>query len=242
MKCPPPAKDPRYARQIPIIGEEGQEKLSKSKVAIVGLGGLGSITSQYLAAAGVGELIIIDSDVVEDNNLNRQLLYDTPSIGLPKAPIAARRLKSLNPCTEIKWYQGKLTKENIDEVIGEVDLILDCLDNWETRLVLDDYSWRKGIPLLHAAVEQFYGQIYFSIPGKTACLRCIAPRQDAKREGGIPVIGAGVGVIASLQALIAIQYLVGVFKEPGTLILVDSKRGSIDKIRIDPSACRCSTL
>ncbi|MCE4618607.1 MAG: ThiF family adenylyltransferase, partial [Desulfurococcales archaeon] len=73
MKCPPPAKDPRYARQIPIIGEEGQEKLSKSKVAIVGLGGLGSITSQYLAAAGVGELIIIDSDVVEDNNLNRQL-------------------------------------------------------------------------------------------------------------------------------------------------------------------------
>lgn len=241
MKCPPPARDPRYDRQIPLIGEEGQEKLSKATVAIVGLGGLGSITSQYLAAAGVGELIIIDADTVEENNLNRQLLYDAASIGLPKAPLAARRLKSLNPCIRVEWRQARISDDNIGELIPSADLILDCLDNWETRLVLDRYSRRTGIPLLHAAVEGYYGQVYLSVPGRTACLECIAPSNlNVKRK--IPVLGASVGIVASLQALIAIRYLVGDYRDEGTLILVDGRRPGIDKIDIDPGACKCTRV
>ncbi|MEB3806571.1 MAG: HesA/MoeB/ThiF family protein [Desulfurococcales archaeon] len=237
MKCPPPDRDPRYARQLPIINGEGQTKLYKSRVAVVGLGGLGSIVSQYLAAAGIGHIKIIDSDLVDVNNLNRQLLYDTPSIGLPKAPLAARRLKAINPCIKIEWFQEKLDRDNIDGVIGDVDLIVDCLDNWEARLQLDEYSQRKKIPLLHAAVESFYGQVFLSIPGETACLKCIAPTNTKQRT--IPVLGAIVGVIASIEASIAIKHLLGLDDDRGTLIIVDMKSNSIDKIPIDPGSCPC---
>ncbi len=238
IDCKDPAGDPRYSRQLPIIGARAQERLSRSRVAIVGLGGLGSIVSMYLAAAGVGELVIVDSDRVDWNNLNRQLLYDAASIGLPKAPLAARRLRMINPCSRISYSQERITRDNVHDVIGGADLIVDCLDNWETRLVLDWYAHQTDTPLLHAAVESYYGQLLLVKPGETACLHCIAPPRE--REGPIPVLGPAVGVVASLQALAAVRTLTGdPWPQPGILLLVDSKRGTIDSIPLDPRACEC---
>ncbi len=233
-----PGVPDRYSRQEPILGVEGQERLSRSSVAVVGLGGLGSIVSMYLAAAGVGRLVVVDSDVVEWNNLNRQLLYDEASVGLPKAYIAARRLRSLNSCVEVEARAERVTRGNAEEVLGGVDLVVDALDNWETRLVLDWYSRKTGTPLLHAAVESFYGQVLLVVPGETACLACIAPRGAPRRRGPIPVVGAAVGVVASLQALTAIRYLAGLPVEKGVLFVVDTMHGEISRVPLEPG-CGC---
>ncbi len=228
---------PRYSRQLPLLGEDGQRRLLNSKVAVIGLGGLGSIVAMYLASAGVGYLKIVDSDNVDETNLNRQLLYDALSVGLPKAYLAAKRLRELNPCVNVEPVRASLDNKNIEDIIGHIDLIIDCLDNWRARLLLGRYSMRRNIPLLHAAVEQFYGQLYFYKPGEAACIECIAPRKESRRT--IYVMGPAVGVVASLQALMAIMYLSGQQVEPGVLWVIDSKGMTIDKIPIAKNACYC---
>jgi molybdopterin/thiamine biosynthesis adenylyltransferase len=228
----------RYSRQIPLLGEEGQARLANARVAIVGLGGLGSIVSLYLAAAGVGYLRVVDGDNVEPSNLNRQILYDESSIGLPKAYMAAWRLKALNHCTTIEAVQSTLTRGNVNELIGDVDLIIDCLDNWETRLVLSSYARAMKIPLLHAAVEGYYGQLYFYKPGKSACLECIAPRSLEKRI--VSVYGPAVGVVASLEASIALRFLAGEDVEGGELFIIDTREMTIDKLKIARDSCVCT--
>ncbi len=230
-------KSKRYSRQLPLLGIEGQSRLAGSRVAVVGLGGLGSIVSQYLVAAGVGHVRIIDGDIVEPSNLNRQILYDEESIGLPKAYVAAWKLRSLNSCSSVEPVYAWVRDENIEDVIGDVDLIIDCLDNWETRLILSRYARSKGVPLLHGAVESYYGQLYFYIPGESACLECIAPR--ASRKGEVSVIGPAVGVVASLEASLAIRYLSGEPVAPNELVIIDSRTLTIDKIKINADSCEC---
>jgi molybdopterin/thiamine biosynthesis adenylyltransferase len=228
-----------YERQLPLIGEDGQERLAQSKVMVFGLGGLGSIVTQYLAAAGVGELVLVDYDSVDINNLNRQILYDYASIGIPKPFLAARRLRMLNPCTSVKPLYTSLSEDTLDTLRGQAetaDLLIDALDNWRSRLLLDKLAHTTGKPLVHGAVESYYGQIMAVIPGKTACLRCIAPR-DVERKHKIPVIGASVAAIASLEAKLALDILLGKRESAGVLIMIDTKNYEINKIKIE--ACPC---
>ncbi len=230
--CTP--RSERYIRQLRLIGVEGQEKLGKSTVLIAGLGGLGSITSMYLAAAGVGRLVLVDSDVVEIHNLNRQLLYDEASLGLPKPYLAARRVRSINSCVETVPVYSPLNAKTIPRLLDEYkpDLVVDGLDNWETRLLLDEEAWKRRIPLVHAAVEGYYGQLMLVHPPHTARLKSIAPSEYGRRC--IQVVGAGVGVIASLEALLALRALLGDYSPAGTLYVVDMKTLEINKIPLKP--------
>ncbi len=225
--------DEKYSRQLPLIGVEGQQKLQKSKVAIIGLGGLGSLVSIYLTLAGIGELTIIDGDNVEPSNLNRQLLYDEASIGLPKAILAARRLKQYNSHVRIRYYTQSIEEDtNLEEIIGNTDLIIDALDNWKTRKIIGEYAYKNNIPIVHAAIDGFYGQLILLEPSKGYSIECIAPTRDKKKQ--IPSLGPAVGVIASLQALLAIQYLTNKLEETGILYILDLKRHEITKLKLAP--------
>ncbi|MCE4628387.1 MAG: HesA/MoeB/ThiF family protein [Desulfurococcales archaeon] len=212
-----------------MLGADGQEKLSRSTVAVVGLGGLGSIVSLYLAAAGVGRLILVDGDMVEEGNLNRQILYDEASIGLPKPFIAARRVRSLNSCVETIPVYERVTRENADRILGEADLVVDALDNWGGRLVLDDYTEQAGKPLVHGAVEKLYGQVMLVAPGGPR-LRAIAPGRE--KEGMIPVIAPAVGVIASLETKLAVEALLGDYSRAGRLYVIDLRLMDIQSIEL----------
>ncbi len=199
----------RYFRQILLEEDFGfsQEKLGKSTVFIAGAGGLGSPVSYYLAAAGIGRLIICDSDVIELSNLNRQILHSTGRIGTAKTESAAGVLRGLNPEIEIIPKRA-LIEGDPSELIEDADIIIDCLDNIETRYVINDYSIRTGTPIVHGGINGYAGQISFINPPETLCIRCIFP-EPLRKSGPIPVIGATAGVIGSMQALEAIKYLTG---------------------------------
>ena len=199
----------RYDRQIMIFGVEGQEKLKGSKVAVVGVGGLGSPVAYYLAAAGVGTILLIDEQTPELSNLNRQILHWEEDIGKNPKPLSAKwKLERFNSDIKIETFVGRLTEENVDEVLDGVDVIVDCLDNFETRFLLDDYAHRKGVPLVHGAVEGTFGQVTTIVPGVTKSLREIFPNAG-KKEGKFPILGATAGAVASIQVLEAIKLLTG---------------------------------
>jgi len=165
----------RYDRQIRIFGEEGQNRLKKAKVFIAGVGGLGSPLSIYLAVAGIGKLRIVDNDVVALENLNRQILHWDNDIGREKIESAEAKLKGINPNVEVEPISETITEDNADRLVGDFDVIVDAMDNFATRYVLNKIALTKGVPFFHGAVHGFYGQATTIIPGKTACLRCIFP-------------------------------------------------------------------
>ncbi len=211
----------RYDRQIMILGTEGQEKLKRSTVAVVGVGGLGSPVSLYLTAAGVGKLILVDSERPELSNLNRQILHWEEDLEKrPKVMSAKWKLERFNSDVEIVAKPVKLDRANIDEVLGEADIMVDCLDNFETRFLLDDYSQRTGKPLVHGAIEGTYGQVTTIVPGKTKTLREIFP--NVKGKGKLPIIGATAGVVGSIQAMEVVKLITGL-GEPllNKLLLID---------------------
>jgi len=199
----------RYKRQILLEDDYGfsQEKLKKSTVFIAGAGGLGSPAALYLAAAGVGRLIIADYDCLDLSNLNRQILHSTSGIGLLKADSAQKRLAELNPEIKVETHAVKING-NIAEVSAGADLIIDCLDNIEARYILNDYSLKTLTPIVHGGINGYAGQISFISPPETVCLRCIFP-EPFKTDGPIPVIGASAGIIGSMQAMEAVKYLTG---------------------------------
>ena len=225
----------RYSRQLGILGLKGQEALARARVAVVGLGGLGSAVSLYLAAAGVGEMVLVDPDRVEVHNLNRQVLYEAADIGIPKAFLAARRLKALNPEVDVRPVTDGVSGGRVGEIVGDVDVIVDALDNWEARLALDEYAWERGIPLVHAAVDRWYGQLTVVKRGVTSCLACIAPRSPRRPSG---VLGPAVGILGLLEAMEAIKILTGI-GEPSynRLIFVDALKPSIDVVELKPVPC-----
>jgi molybdopterin/thiamine biosynthesis adenylyltransferase len=200
----------RYHRQlkIPDFGEESQEKLIDSHIAIIGVGGLGCASATYLTAAGVGRITIIDSDAVELSNLNRQVLYWEDEIGEKKVFVAQRKLSKLNPQTEIVPICDKVTEKNISEFIGGVQIVLDGLDNFSTRLVVNSACVRHKIPFIHGGVSRFRGLVTTILPGETACLACLYPEGSPGGEG-LGVLGFIPAVIANLQALEAIKLLIG---------------------------------
>ena len=226
----------RYARQIPLIGEDGQRRLAESTVFIAGAGGLGSPVSVYLAEAGVGEIRIADLDVVDESNLNRQILHPESRIGMSKAESAKKTLSALNPECRVVSFAEKIDADSILRMAEGADLIVDCMDNFETRYILNEASKMLNIPLLHGAVTGFSGQITLIIPNETPCLSCIFPR--AETTSSAPIIGASAGVVGSMQALEAVRFLIGKPTLAGKLLLYDGASNSVDIFSVKKSP-RC---
>src|SRR3989344_9585267 len=195
----------RYIRQeiFSEIGKEGQKRLRKSSVAIVGLGALGSVSAELLARAGIGKLILIDRDVVELSNLQRQALYDESDIGKPKALAAKEKLRKINSEIEIEFYIDDLNFENIGKIINvkSADLILDCTDNLETRFLINDFSIKNKITFIYSSAVGSKGYIFNVIQKKTACLKCFL--KEAAQLGTCETVGVLntiTNLISSIQA------------------------------------------
>ncbi len=201
----------RYHRQVilPRIGEEGQRKLRESRIFLAGLGGLGSVSAYYLAAAGVGCLRAVDKDRVELGNLNRQLLHHTNNIGDAKSESAKRKLTRLNPHCRVETLCGVIDDDTVDDMVGDAHLIVDGTDNFETRKILNRVSLRKKIPFFFGGVDGLTGMTTTFIPGKTPCFECLFP-EGVPHKGPPGVLGPLPGIIGSLQALAVINFLVGI--------------------------------
>ena len=225
----------RYARQacLPEIGRDGQEKLSKAKVLVVGVGGLGSPVALYLAAAGIGNIGLIDEDRIELHNLQRQILFDTYYIGRPKVEIAAEKLSDLNGEIKITTHDMRLNAENIS-IINDYDIIADCSDNFETRFLINDACMEQGKTLVSAAVSGFEGQLYTFKKG-TASYRDI---YDMPPEGLIPscsqngIMGSVCGVMGSMQANEIIKEILGLSSLAGNMIVWDGLKNSLKLVKV----------
>ncbi len=234
----------RYLRQVPIIGARGQERLARSSVLVVGAGGLGSPIITYLACAGVGRILIVDGDVVEPSNLNRQFLYRESDVGRPKALVAAERVRELNSSVEVEAYQARLTDELASRLMAVVDLAVDALDNWASRLILNRAAVSAGKPLVHGGVDRLYGQVTTVIPGRTPCLQCIAP-PGAERIRGGPILGPVAGIVGSIEALEVLRILSGLGPGlAGRLLVVDCSSMSFEtvELRRNPSCPVCGPI
>lgn len=201
----------RYHRQILLSdwGDEGQARIKQSTVFIAGAGGLGGPVSIYLAVAGIGKLRICDNGRVELTNLNRQILYDDDDIDMLKVDAAIGTLKRLNPYLEVSCSSDKITRDTIDDLVGDADIIVDCLDNFETRFVINEFAVAKRVPFVHAGVEGLAGQLSFIHPPHTPCLRCKIPDVPPARTP-FPIVGATAGILGCLQAHETLKYLVGI--------------------------------
>ncbi len=202
-----PQQFQRYKRQMLIAnwGEKGQKKLSNSKVFIAGVGGLGSFVSILLSCAGIGRMILVDNGYVKVENLNRQILYSENEVGLKKVNEAKKYLTSLNPAVEIETYFETIRDDNVDYYVKKSDIILDCLDNFETRLILNKSAIKNNVPLVHASVYGMWGQITFILPRKTPCLNCIFSTSNKKEV--FPIVATTCGIIGSLQVNETIKFI-----------------------------------
>jgi adenylyltransferase/sulfurtransferase len=242
----------RYARHLvlPEVGEEGQEKLLGSNVLVVGAGGLGSPLLLYLAAAGIGHLGVVDDDVVDLSNLQRQILHDTSNIGLAKVESARRRLAEINPEVRVTAHQERLTATGAMALIEPYDLVADGSDNFSTRYLVNDACYLAGKPLVSAAIMRFDGQISTfkaHLRGRPEdethpCYRCLFGAQPADGKDScadVGVMGALAGTLGSLQANEVIKELLGIGESlSGSLLLFDSLSTSFHKVKAKPDpAC-----
>ena len=197
----------RYHRQIilPGWGEEAQKLLKQAVVFIAGAGGLGSPVALYLASAGIGVLKICDPGEAELSNLNRQILHSDKDLERNKAESAKETLTRINPHVSVEALSQNIEKRNVHLLVDNARLIIDCLDNFKTRFVLNEYAVRTGLPLIHAGVSGFSGQITFIQTPDTPCLACTV--SETPPAGIFPILGATTGVVGSLQALEALKYL-----------------------------------
>ncbi len=199
----------RYIRniKIPQINENGQKQLLNSRVLVAGAGGLGSSVIANLASLGIGCIGIVDSDVVELSNLNRQFIHKFDNIGMKKTDSAEQWIKSYNPDITVKNYQCRLDESNFKDVVSGYDLLVDCFDSFESKFLLNKICVESGLPFIHAGVSGFGGQVLTVIPGESACLRCIfdEPDKDSCEETG--VVSPAVSVIGAVQAMEVLKFL-----------------------------------
>jgi molybdopterin/thiamine biosynthesis adenylyltransferase/rhodanese-related sulfurtransferase len=239
-----PEKRTRYSRHllIPEIGEEGQLKLLDAKILLIGAGGLGSPVSLYLAAAGVGTLGIIDADIVDETNLQRQIAHSLDTLGTPKVDSAKRSIEALNPDVEVITYRERLTSENIDRILDDGwDIIVDGADNFPTRYLVNDASVWRGIPVVHGSIYRFEGQVTVFKPHEGPCYRCLFPEPPPPElapscaEGG--VLGVLPGMVGTLQTNEAIK-LAAEIGEPlvGRLLLLDALATEFSEVKIERRA------
>ncbi|KQC05693.1 MAG: hypothetical protein APR53_06935 [Methanoculleus sp. SDB] len=234
---PDPADDERYARQLPVTGSEGQRILSRSHALVAGAGGLGSTIAACLAGAGFGHIRIVDSDRIEKHNLNRQILYRDEDIGRFKADVAGEELCALNPRIRVEGICEVISQETIRDLAAGMDLILDGMDNFPTRYILNGTALEYGIPFVHGGVNGFYGQVSTIIPYKTPCLRCIVPVPPP--AGPVPIIGVTTGIIGCIEATEAIKLRLGIGGVlAGRLLFWDGLRSETDTLVVD-RAPRC---
>ncbi|PPR60591.1 MAG: putative adenylyltransferase/sulfurtransferase MoeZ [Alphaproteobacteria bacterium MarineAlpha4_Bin2] len=241
----------RYARHIVLdeVGEEGQIKLLESSVLVIGAGGLGSPVLMYLAAAGVGTLGVVDDDVVDVTNLQRQIVHGTDDINRPKVESAAARLLPINPEITVNRHPFRIVPENALELIGQYDLVLDGSDNFDTRYMINDACYISKTPLVSAALLRFEGQITTikAYEGEDApCYRCIFPRPPA--PGMVPrceqagIFGSVAGVLGTMQATEALKELLGLGRSlSGRLILYDAMNSDTRSLKVhrDPACALC---
>lgn len=233
----------RYIRQeiFREIGKKGQKRLQNSYVAIVGLGALGSVSAQLLARAGIGRLVLVDRDIVELSNLQRQSLFDESDIGNPKASAAKEKLNDINSEIKIDFFIEDLNYENIGKILNEkVDLILDCTDNLETRFLLNDFCIKNNIPFIYSSAVGSKGYVFDVVPKQTACLRCFlkeATALDTCETGG--VLNTITNLISSIQVNEAIKILLNKDYEK-YLLFSDISKNELTKIKINKNKnCIC---
>ena len=220
----------RYARQMMIFGEEGQEKLKNAKVFIAGAGGLGSPISIYMAVAGVGNITLVDHDVVELSNLNRQILHGDTDIRRKKTESAEETLTALNSDINVNILTETINDENVLNLIGDSDLIIDAMDNFDTRHTLNQAAFKLNIPYFHGAVSGFDGQATTIIPGKTACLNCIFPQSPPKAV--FPIMGLTPGLIGVVQATEVVKYITGKGELlENKILLWDGLKSEVEKVK-----------
>ena len=242
------SQNKRYSRHllVPEVGEQGQFKLLDSKVLLIGAGGLGSPAAYYLAAAGVGTMGIIDADVVDESNLQRQILHNTKRIGQYKAESARETIEALNPDVKVVTYIDILDQTNVARIIADYDVILDGTDNFPTRYLLNDAALRANIPVVHGSVFRFEGQLTVFKPYEGPCYRCLYPEPPPAAlapscaEAG--VLGVLPGIIGLLQATETIKLLLGI-GDPlvGRLMTYDALAGEFSELRLfrDPHCPAC---
>jgi molybdopterin/thiamine biosynthesis adenylyltransferase/rhodanese-related sulfurtransferase len=238
----------RYSRHTMLneIGTAGQLKLLSSKVLCIGAGGLGSPSSMYLAAAGVGTLGIVDDDRVDASNLQRQLLHNTLRIGVPKVDSAEQTLRALNPDVTVVKHATRINAANALELIAPYDVIVDGADNFPTRYLLNDCALKLGKPIVHASIFQFEGQLTVFPAGGSPCYRCLFPEppapEDAPACGEAGVLGVLPGVLGVLQATEAIKVLLGIGDSLAARLLVyDALKARFRELRLarDPKCPTC---
>ena len=244
-----PAQRARYSRHIliPEVGEEGQQKLLDARVLLIGAGGLGSPSSLYLAAAGVGTLGIVDADIVDDSNLQRQIVHSTNTLGEPKVLSAKRALEALNPDVNVITYEERLTSENVERILADGwDVIVDGADNFPTRYLVNDASVWHDIPVVHGSIYRFEGQVTVFHPHVGPCYRCLYPAPPPPElapscaEGG--VLGVLPGIVGSLQASEALKLIIGAGETlTGRLLLFDALHTTFDEVTVkkDPGCPVC---
>ncbi len=244
-----PAQRARYSRHIliPEVGEEGQQKLLDARVLLIGAGGLGSPSSLYLAAAGVGTLGIVDADIVDDSNLQRQIVHSTNTLGEPKVLSAKRALEALNPDVNVITYEERLTSENVERILADGwDVIVDGADNFPTRYLVNDASVWHDIPVVHGSIYRFEGQVTVFHPHVGPCYRCLYPAPPPPElapscaEGG--VLGVLPGIVGSLQASEALKLIIGAGETlTGRLLLFDALHTTFDEVNVkkDPGCPVC---
>jgi molybdopterin/thiamine biosynthesis adenylyltransferase len=244
-----PEQRDRYSRHLllPEVGQEGQQKLLDAKVLLLGAGGLGSPAALYLAAAGVGTLGIVDNDVVDVSNLQRQVIHSTDRVGVSKVDSAEETIRGLNPDVQVEKYAVRLGPENIMEIIKGYDVVVDGLDNFPTRYLLNDASVRLQIPVVSAAILGFEGQLSVFKPYDGPCYRCLfpypPPAELAPSCGANGVLGVLPGTMGLLQATEVIKLILGEGNPLiGRLMLYDALEASFSEVRIprDPQCPICS--
>lgn len=207
----------RYSRQLILkeIGLQGQEKLQKAKVLVIGAGGLGSPALYYLAAAGVGKIGTVDFDIVGITNLQRQIIYSTEDLKRKKVDIVKEKLEKLNPDVNIEKYPVRVDVNNIEIIVDGYDVVIDAVDNLSTRYLISDCCYFKGKPLVEGAVLGFTGILSTIIPGKTPCYRCLYPKPPVEGSSvptcsDMGILGMTTGTVGSLQALEAVKVILGI--------------------------------
>ncbi|MDW7673609.1 MAG: molybdopterin-synthase adenylyltransferase MoeB [Bacillota bacterium] len=229
----------RYSRHIllPEVGGKGQLKLKEAKVLMIGAGGLGSPVALYLAAAGVGTLGIVDMDVVDLSNLQRQVLHTTADVGRPKVESAKETLTAINPGIMVNAYRDRLGPDNVMELIKQYDIIVDGVDNFPTRFLLNDACVMAQKPLVEAGILRWDGMVMTIKPGEGPCYRCVFP--EPPPPGSVPtcqeagVIGAIAGVMGVLQATEVIKLILGVGQNlTGRLLTFDALQGKFREVKI----------
>jgi len=238
----------RYSRHIllPEVGGKGQKKIAQARVLIIGAGGLGSPAALYLAAAGVGTLGLIDSDAVDLSNLQRQLLHHTEDVDRPKVTSGKEKIDALNPDVKVMTYEDRLTAKNALDLFSQYDVIIDGVDNFSAKFLINDACYFTRKPLVHGGILRFDGRVFTIVPGETACYRCVfktppPPGLVAScQEAG--VIGVLAGIIGTLQATEALKLILKIGKPLTDRMLDFDARRTVFreiKVRRNPNCQLC---